>query len=61
MIAVAISVVIHVMLHPTISIVVAVMMALVPGRSGQGEECGTQRCRKCNCDFRHDNLHRVIQ
>jgi hypothetical protein len=61
MIAVAISVVIHVMLRAFVSVVIAVMMALVPGRRGQGEECGTQCCRKSNCDFRHDNLHRVVQ
>jgi predicted metal-binding protein len=54
MIAMAISIVIHVVLHAFISIAVAVMMAFVPGRCRQGEECSTQRCGKSNGDFPHD-------
>jgi hypothetical protein len=51
---VAISIVIHVMLPAFISVAVAMMMALVPGRRRQGEECSTQRCGKSNGDFPHD-------
>ena len=57
---VTIAVVIRVVLRAPVSFVFR-MMLLMPGQRWDCEQYGTQRRRKSNCDFRHDNLHRVVQ